>query len=103
MAAGHHWRQVGVAAGATRKDIADAVDCHGATSRFAPLHEEIASLAVEVGEGQATHTALGGGAKFGQVHQRLPQAVAVDVLMGRLQNVEGSVHGGLLRLQVLMN
>ncbi|KWV84820.1 hypothetical protein PFLmoz3_05534 [Pseudomonas fluorescens] len=103
MAAGHHRWQVGIAAGTARKDIADAVDGHGATRRFTPLHEEIASLAVEVGKGQATHSAFGGGAEFGQVHQRLPQTVAVDVLMGRLQNVEGSVHGGLLRLQVLMN
>ncbi|MFV3017526.1 hypothetical protein ACM9HO_17835, partial [Pseudomonas sp. KHB2.9] len=34
-------------------------------------------------------------------HQRLPQTVAVDVLMGRLQNVQGSVHGDLLRLHVM--
>ncbi|MGO4610425.1 hypothetical protein AB4142_29270, partial [Variovorax sp. 2RAF20] len=31
------------------------------------------------------------------VHERLPQTVAIDVLMGGLQNVYSSVHGDLLR------
>ena len=62
------------------------------------LHENVPGLAVEVGQGQATDAALDRGAELGQFHERLPQAVAVDVLMGGLQNVYGSVHDDLLRL-----
>ncbi len=101
MAAGHHRWQVGIASRAAREDVADAVDGHAATRRLTPLHKKIASLAVKVSEGQAAYAALGRCAELGQVHQGLPQAVAVDVLMGGLQNVQGSVHGDLLRLHLL--
>ena len=88
MAAGHHRWQVGIAPRTTGENVADAIHGHGAAGLFAPLHEQVAGLAIQVGKGQATHTALGRGAELGQVHQRLPQAVAVD-----LQDVEGSIHG----------
>ena len=97
MAAGHHRWQVRVAAGAAGEDVADGVDADGATGLLAPVDENVPGLAVEVGQGQATDAALDRGAELGQVHERLPQAVAVDVLMGGLQNVYGSVHDDLLR------
>eukprot|EP01132_Coremiostelium_polycephalum_P017658 gene17657-biopygen9358 len=97
MAAGHHRRQLGIAPGPAGEDIADAIDGHGTARFLAPLHKQVAGLAVEVGQGQAADAALGGGAELGEFHQGQPQTIAVDVLMGGLQNVYGSVHGDLLR------
>ena len=45
-------------------------------SRIQPV--TVAALAVQRGQGQAAVAALGGGADPGQVHQGLPQPVAVD-------------------------
>lgn len=98
MAAGHHRRQLRVAPGAAGEDVADAVHADRAPGLLAPGDEQVTGLAVEVGQGQAADPALDRGAEPGQLHERLPQAVAVDVLMAGLQNVDGSVHGDLLRL-----
>ncbi|MNH32360.1 hypothetical protein D3C79_927970 [compost metagenome] len=97
MAAGHHRRQLGVTARAAGEYVADGVDADRATGRLAPLHEQIAGLAVEVGQGQAADTALGSGAEPGQVHQRLPQAGAVDVTGVGLQDLFDGGHGLLLQ------
>ena len=94
MAAGHHWRQLGVAPGAAGEDVADRVDAHRATGCFAPLHEQVAGLAIKIGQRQAAYAALGRGAEAGQIHQRLPQAVAVDVALAGLQDfLGGDGHG----------
>ncbi|MNP37646.1 hypothetical protein D3C76_1311050 [compost metagenome] len=69
VAAGHDGRQGRVAPGAAGEDVADGVDADRAAGLFAPVYEQVASLAVEVGQGQAAYAALGGGAELGQVHQ----------------------------------
>jgi hypothetical protein len=83
VAARHHGRQVVVQACAARKDVADGIDTDAAAGLARPLHEEIAPLAVPVRQRQAAHAALGRGAYARQVHQRLPQAGAVDAQLGR--------------------
>ena len=98
MAAGHYRRQRSVASGAASEDIADAIDSDGAASLLAPAHEQVARLAVEIGQRQATNAAFDGGAELRQLHQRLPQALAVDVRLVGLQNLGGSVHGHFLGL-----
>ncbi len=95
VATGHYRRQVRIAPRATGENIAHRIDADGTARRLGPLHEQVAGLAVEVGQGQSAHPALDRGTELGQVHERLPQAIAVDVLMGGLQNVDGCVHGDL--------
>ncbi|MNM79209.1 hypothetical protein D3C81_911360 [compost metagenome] len=97
MAAGHHRWQRGVAPGPAGEDVADRIDTNAAPGRFAPGHEQVASLAVEVGQRQAADAALGGGAEAREVHQRLPQTRAVDVPFGGLQSLLSGGHGFLLR------
>ena len=96
MAASHHRRQRGVAPGTAGEDIADAIDRHGAAGLLAPAHKQVAGLAVEIGQRQAADPAFDGGPELRQLHQRLPQALAVDVWLTGLQDVNGSVHGDLL-------
>ncbi|MCY1516841.1 hypothetical protein D9M68_514980 [compost metagenome] len=78
MAAGHHRRQRVVAAGAATEDVADAVHRHGQARVAHPAAYQVAALAVECGQGQPRIAALRRGADLRQVHQRLPQALAVD-------------------------
>ena len=78
VAARHGGRQAVVAAAAARKDVADGIDADAAAGLARPLHEQVAALAVERGEGQATYATFGRGAYFCQVHQRLPKACSVD-------------------------
>ncbi|MNO56118.1 hypothetical protein D3C76_466260 [compost metagenome] len=99
VAAGHHWRQGWVAPGAAGEDVADGVDADRAAGIFAPAHEQVAGLAVEVGQGQAAYATLGGGAEPGQVHQRLPEAIAVDqraLAEQVLRGIDAGVHGSSL-------
>ena len=70
------WQRV-VATRTARKNVADRVDTHAATGRLGPAHEQIAPLAIELGERQAAHAAFGRGADARQLHQRVPQALAV--------------------------
>ena len=74
MAAGHHRRQGGVAPWAAGEDIADAIDRHGAAGLLAPAHEQVAGLAVEVGQGQAADPAFDGGPELRQLRARLETA-----------------------------
>ena len=48
-----------VAAGTAREDVAHAVDGNRAAGLLRPGHEQVAPLAVEVGQRQAAHAALG--------------------------------------------
>ncbi|MNQ66851.1 hypothetical protein D3C85_813530 [compost metagenome] len=98
MAAGHHRRQGGITSGTAGEDITHRVDSHRAAGLFAPAHEQVAGLAIQVAQGQTTDSALDGGTELGQFHQRLPQAFAVDVRVAGLQDVSGYVHGYLLNL-----
>ncbi|GAO25669.1 ribonuclease E [Alicycliphilus sp. B1] len=82
MAAGHHRRQAVVGAGAAREDVADGVHADAAAGLACPLHEQVAALAVELGERDAAHAALGRAADARQIHERLPQARAVDAQRG---------------------
>ncbi|MNN10820.1 hypothetical protein D3C81_1237550 [compost metagenome] len=93
MAAGHHRWQLGVAPRATGENIADCIDTDGATGRLAPRDKQVAGLAVEVGQRQPADPAFGRGAEAGKVHQRLPQARAVDVAGGSLQDIFDCSHG----------
>ncbi|MCY1225621.1 hypothetical protein D9M72_378210 [compost metagenome] len=78
MAAGGHGARVGVAAGAACEDVADLVDAHVEPGLAAPLHHQVAPFAVGFGQRDAAHAAPGRGADRGEVHQRLPQAGAID-------------------------
>ncbi|MNJ39689.1 hypothetical protein D3C77_345670 [compost metagenome] len=98
MAAGHHRRQLRVAARTAGENVTDAVDGHRTTGLLGPFDEQVAGLAIKVGQRQAAHPAFDRGAEPGQVHQRLPQAFAVDMPMGRLQNVLCCLHAVLLHL-----
>ena len=69
VAAGHHRRRVRVGAGATREDVADGIDTDRAALGLAPLNEEVARLAVQLGQCLAVDAALGRGAQLGQGHQ----------------------------------
>ncbi len=60
------------------------------------IKESLARLAVEVGQRQAANPAFDGGTELRQLHQRLPQALAVDMRLAGLQNLDGSVHVDLL-------
>ena len=79
MASGHDWRTVRAAAGPAREDVPDLVDGDGASRVPAPSHEEVASLAVEIGQCETAHPALPGCANPGELHQARPQTVAIDL------------------------
>ena len=49
------------------------------SGRLAPGDEQIAPSAVEFGQRQALHPALGRGADFRHLHERIPQPLAVDL------------------------
>ncbi|MNX90098.1 hypothetical protein D3C86_1221330 [compost metagenome] len=98
VAAGHDRWQVRIAARTAGENVAHGVDADGASGLLTPVDEDVPRLTVEIGQGQATDASLDRGAELGQLHERLPQAIAVDVLMGGLQNVYGRVHDDLLRL-----
>ncbi|MNT30515.1 hypothetical protein D3C72_1663130 [compost metagenome] len=75
-AGGDGWQRV-VAARAAREDVADGVHAHLAAGLARPAREEVAALAVQVGERDAAHAALLGGAELRELHQRVPEALAV--------------------------
>jgi hypothetical protein len=58
MAAGHHRRQVRIAARPARKDVADPVDLDRAAGRLAPADEKPARFAVEVARRQPARPAF---------------------------------------------
>jgi hypothetical protein len=60
------------------EDVAHLVDADAATGVFAPFHEQVARLPIEIGQRQPFHTALLGGADLRELHQAVPQPVAVD-------------------------
>ncbi|MNN46003.1 hypothetical protein D3C81_1603610 [compost metagenome] len=78
MAARGHGARGRGRARAARKDIADLVHAHVQPRLAAPLHHQVAPLAVFFGQRDAAHAALGGGADRAQIHERLPQARAID-------------------------
>jgi hypothetical protein len=82
MRAGHHRRLGGIAALAAGEDVAHLIDLDGAARRLGPAHEEIAALAVEIGECDSADAALLRAADLGQLHQARPQAVGVDLQVG---------------------
>ncbi|MNJ33030.1 hypothetical protein D3C77_277090 [compost metagenome] len=96
MTTGHHRRQLRVASRTAGEDVANAVNGDGTTGLLGPFDEQVAGLAIKVGQRQAAHPAFDRGAEPGQVHQRLPQAFAVDMPLGRLQNVLSCLHVLLL-------
>src|SRR5579884_4517605 len=79
MAAGHDRRQLRIAAGPPREDVADAIDRDGAAGLLAPADEEAPRLAVEVAGGEAADAALLGRADPRQLHQARPQALAIHL------------------------
>ena len=91
MAAGHHRRQGVVRARAAREDVADGVHADAAAGVSRPAHEQVAALAIQVGEGDAAYAALGCGADLCQLHERLPQARTIDAQRGQIRG-RGKVH-----------
>ncbi|MNI32262.1 hypothetical protein D3C73_861690 [compost metagenome] len=69
VAAGHDGGQVVVAARAAREDIADGVHAHVTAGLLYPAHEQVAPLAIQVGQGQAAHAAFFRTAYLRQIHQ----------------------------------
>ena len=78
MAAGHDGRQAVVAPGPAHEAVADFVDGDAHASLARPARDQVAALFVQVGQGQAADAALGRGADLRQLHQRGPEALAVD-------------------------
>src|SRR5207249_9030975 len=60
MAAGHDRRQIRIAAGPARENVADPVDRDRAAGLLAPADEEAPRLAVEIAGGEPADAALGG-------------------------------------------
>ena len=83
VAADRDGQRTGIGAGAPREDVADAVHLDRHAGLLAPAHELVAPAPVDVGEREAAHAALVGGADFRQVHQGLPEAVGVDLQHGQ--------------------
>src|SRR5438874_678807 len=77
MAAGHDRRQVRIAAGSAREDVADLIDRDRAAGFLAPADKEAPRLAVEIACREPAHPAFRGGADPGQFHQARPQTLAV--------------------------
>jgi hypothetical protein len=79
MAAGDDRRLGIVLARSPREDIANRINADRAAGILAPADEQVAALAVEIGEGEAADAAFLGGADFRQLHQALPQPLAIDL------------------------
>src|SRR5262249_50227028 len=79
MAASHHRRQVGIAAGTAGKDVADSVHRDRAARLLAPADEQAACLGVEIARRQAAHATLLRPADPRQLCQARPQPLAVDL------------------------
>ncbi len=69
---------VGVRALTACKHIADLIHAHGAACVLAPALEQMAALAVCVGQGLAVVATGDTGADLGHLHQAVPQAGPVD-------------------------
>ena len=78
MASGEHDRPRRIAARPYREDIAGAVDFDARARLAQPAHHQIAALPVEIGERESPHAAPGRRTDGRELHQRLPQALAVD-------------------------
>src|SRR5579871_6909668 len=78
MAADHDgWKTV-VSARTAREHIAHLVDLDDAARRLAPGPEKLAALLVEISQRQALAAALRRAADLRHLHQRVPEARAVD-------------------------
>jgi hypothetical protein len=91
VAAGGHGRQTRVLPFAAREQVADRIDAHAAAGFLHPAHEELAALAVEVGQCESADAALVGGAELGELHQRIPESLWVDRELGGAAGRKG--HG----------
>ncbi|EDT38623.1 ribonuclease E [Burkholderia ambifaria MEX-5] len=74
----HHWRGVGIAARAAREHVAHPIHPHRAAGVARPLHEQVARLAVEIGQRETAYTALWRRADLRHPFERCPQPRAVD-------------------------
>ena len=83
VTAGHHRRQVRAFAGTAREDRAHGIDAHAQPRRLAPRDEQIATVAVEIGEREAIDPALGRRADFRHLQNTLPETFAVYPEIGR--------------------
>ena len=64
----YHPRRV-IPSAAGCEDVACAVDFYRRARIAQPADDEVASLTVEIGERESTHTSFGRGADLGQFHQ----------------------------------
>ena len=81
MAAQQHRQALGITAFAAGKHIADGINAHGQAQRFAPAAKTIPPRLVHIGQRQALHAALRGGADFGHRHQTIPKPLAINALI----------------------
>jgi hypothetical protein len=77
-----HRRQVFLAPGTAGKDIAHGIDPHRAARGFGPGYKQVATTPVLFRQGQPRNAALGRGADLRHLHQRGPQALAIDPRQG---------------------
>ena len=79
VAAAHHDGGLRITPGAPREEVADRVDLDGASGLLAPAYQLVARPAVVVAQRQPADAAARRRADGGQRHQRVPQALRVDL------------------------
>jgi hypothetical protein len=83
-------RQIGVFARSPRKHIADLINRHGTAERGALGFEPIADLPIEIGQREAANAAFCRGADPRGFHQRIPQALGIDLQRRHVRNSFGA-------------
>jgi hypothetical protein len=78
-------------------NIAHGINAHGHAGRLAPALEQVAPLAVGIGQRLAVVAPGDAGADLGHLHQAVPKAIGIDAQVGGGRGHSGllSVPGGL--------
>ena len=82
MAAHQHGQTRGIASLPAGEHVADGVHADLQAKRLAIGAEAVASGLVHGGQGETPHATLRRGADLGIAHERVPQALVVDALVG---------------------
>ena len=78
VAAARDGRKVRVLSRTAHEHVADLVDRDGEASLLRPRHDEIAPLAIEVGQREAAHATLLRSTDASELHERSPETVTID-------------------------
>jgi hypothetical protein len=71
-----------IAAGPAGEHVTDGINPDGQPEGFALGAEAVAAGFVDAGQSETPDAALRGGANFGEAHEGIPQALAIDALVG---------------------